>query len=219
MDPIKIMIFLWQLGIVDSLTMLQFCINCGAQYTGLTLGQAAGCMNDIGPSVLLAPVEGIGTSYKYVRAAPGAIERRARIATVASFITMSGRSTLTDPATNAAAGGTIASFIGHMKSVIEKSNNITGNLVFVNPAMFSKLTKDEFMVLYVVIVGGVLLIIISSYVLPRIAKVYWNYSKKFSQYIITSGEKKIWKTKKSKKIRGLGSKIFQIHRIYRKSNN
>jgi hypothetical protein len=173
---------------------------------------------DIGPSVLLAPVQGIGTSYKYVRAAQGAMERRARIATVAYFIAMSARSTLTDPATNAAAGGTIASFMGHMKSVIEKSNNITGNLVFVNLAVLSKLTKDEFIVLNVVIVGGVLLIIISSYVLPRIAKVIM-YSKKFSQYIITSGEKRIWKRKKSIKIRELGSKIFVLFKYIGKVNS
>jgi len=79
------MILLWQLGIVDSLTFLQFCINCGAQYPGLTLGEAAGYMGDIGPSVLLAPVKGLGTSYQYVRAAQGAMDRRTRIATVASF--------------------------------------------------------------------------------------------------------------------------------------
>lgn len=118
MNSIKIMIFLWQLGIVDSLTFLQFCRNCGAQYTGLTLAEAVGYMNDIGPSVLLAPVQGLGTSYQYVRVVQGA-ERRARIATLASFMAMSGRATLTDPATNVAAGGTIASFLGHMKSGIE----------------------------------------------------------------------------------------------------
>lgn len=64
MNSIKIIIFLWQLGLVDTLTLLQFCINCGAQYTGLTLGEAAGYMGDIGPSVLLAPVQGLGTSYQ-----------------------------------------------------------------------------------------------------------------------------------------------------------
>lgn len=114
---------------------------------------------------------------------------------------MSGRSTLTDPA----AGGTIASFIGHMKSVIEKSHNSTEGLVFVNLEMLSKLTNDKFIVLNGIIVGGVLLIIRSSYVLPRIAKVYLNYSKKLSQYIITFGEKRI---RKIKKIRKLGSKII-----------
>jgi hypothetical protein len=65
------MIFLWQFGIVDSLTLLQFCINCGAQYRGLTLAEAAGYMGDIGPSVLLAPIQGIGTSFQYVRTAQG----------------------------------------------------------------------------------------------------------------------------------------------------
>ena len=179
MNSLKIMILLWQVGIIDSLTLLQFCINCGAQYTGLTLGEAAGYMGDIGPGVLLAPVKGLGTGYQYVQAAQGAMEKRARIATLASFMAMSGRATLTDPATNAAAGGTIASFIGHMKSVIEKSkNNGTGGLVFANPAILSKYTNDELIALNVVILGGVLIIIISYYVLPRIAKAYWNYSKK-----------------------------------------
>jgi hypothetical protein len=193
MNEIKIMIFLWQIGVVDSLTFFQFCMNCGAQYTGLTLGQAAG---DIGPSVLLAPVQGLGTSYQYVRAAQGLMERRARIATIAAFMAMSGRATLTDPAT-------------HMKSVIEKSkNNSTGGLVFANPAILSKFTNDELIALNVVIVGGVLLIIISYYLLPRIAKDYWNYSKKSAQYTLTSGEKIIRKIKKSRKIRKLGSKIF-----------
>jgi len=56
---------------------------------------------------------------------------------------MSGRATLTDPATNASTGCTIASFIEHMKSVIEKSkNNGTGGLVFANPAILSKYTND-----------------------------------------------------------------------------
>ena len=175
------MIFLWQIGVVDSLTLMQFFINCAAQYTGLTLAEVANYMSDIRPNVLLAPVHGLGTSYKYVRAAQGAMERRARVATLASFMVMSGRATLTDPATNAAAGGTIASFIGHMKNVIATANNnSTGGLVFANSAILSKLTKDDFIVLNGVIISGVLLIVISSYVLPRIAKAYWNYSKKLA---------------------------------------
>jgi hypothetical protein len=66
MSSIKIMIFLWQLGIVDSLTLFQFCINCGGQYGGLVVAEAAGSINDIGPSVLLASLAGLGTSYKDV---------------------------------------------------------------------------------------------------------------------------------------------------------
>ena len=88
-----------------------------------------------------------------------------------------------------------------MKSIIAKSNNSNGGLVFVNPAMLSKLTKDEFIVFNVVIVGAVLLIILSSYVLPRIAKVYWNSSKKLSL-------QNFRQIKQNRKIRYIFSKIF-----------
>ena len=64
MNSLKIMILLWQVGIIDSLTLLQFCINCGAQYIGLTIGEAASYIADIGPGVLLAPVKGLGTGYQ-----------------------------------------------------------------------------------------------------------------------------------------------------------
>lgn len=43
------------------------------------------------------------------------MEKRARIATVASFMAMSGRATLTDPATNGAADGTDGEFTGQIK--------------------------------------------------------------------------------------------------------
>ena len=81
-------------------------------------------------------------------------------------MTMSSRATLIDPITDTADDVTAASFIGHMKSVIEKSkNNGTGGLVFANPAILSKYTNDELIALNVVILGGVLIIIISYYVL------------------------------------------------------
>jgi hypothetical protein len=31
MSTIQGMVFLWQLGVVDILTLFQFCMNCGAQ--------------------------------------------------------------------------------------------------------------------------------------------------------------------------------------------
>lgn len=108
------MIFFWQIGVIDSLTFMKFCANCAAQYTGITLAELP---NYTGPSVLLAPVQGLGTSYKYIRAAQGAMEIRERVATVASFMMMSGA------ATNAAAGGAIGTFIGHMKNIIAKANS------------------------------------------------------------------------------------------------
>ena len=59
----QLLMIFWKLGLVDTFSVLKLCVNCGAQYTGLTLGEAAGYMGDIGPSVLLAPVQGLGTSY------------------------------------------------------------------------------------------------------------------------------------------------------------
>ena len=192
---------------VDNLTLFQFCLNCGVQYTSLTFCEATGCIEEIGPGVLLAPLAGLGTSYKYVRAAQGAMERQSRIATLAAFMAMSGRATLTNPATNAAAGGTIASFIEHMKSVIEKSNSTKGGLVFVH---LSKLTIDECIVFNLVIVGGILSIIVSSYILPRVGKAYWHYSQKAAEYTISSIENSIDHLKNSRKIKKLRYSISQL---------
>ena len=161
--------------------------------------EAAGYIDDIGSGVLLAPVKGLGIGYQYVRAAQGAMEKRARIAILASFMAMSDRATLTDSATNAVVGRTILSFIGHMKSVIEKSkNNGTGGLVFANPVILSKYTNDELIALNVVMLGGVLIIIISYYVLP-IAKAYWNYSNKLMDKLISKRKKHLFKLKEQRR--------------------
>ena len=103
MTALKIMIFLWQCGVVDSLTLLQFFINCGSQYSRITLAQAAGDIADIGPGALLAPFQGLGVSYQYIRLAEG-MEKRRRVATLASFMAMSSQAMLPDPPTNVAAG-------------------------------------------------------------------------------------------------------------------
>jgi hypothetical protein len=105
------MIFLLQIAVVDSLTLMQFCIKYASQSTGLRLAEVINYMGDLRPNVLLVSVHGLDTSYQYVQAAQGAIERKARVTILASFLMILGRATLTDPATNAAAGGTIASFI------------------------------------------------------------------------------------------------------------
>ena len=54
---------------IFKMTEEQFCINCAAQYSGLTLTEVGTHVGNIGPSILLAPVQGLGTSYQYVRAA------------------------------------------------------------------------------------------------------------------------------------------------------
>lgn len=53
MNSVKIVLFLWQMGVVDSLTLMQFFINCGAQYTGVAFGEVASCISDVHPRALL----------------------------------------------------------------------------------------------------------------------------------------------------------------------
>ena len=57
------MIF-WSLGFV-----LKLCLNCGSQYIGIVLPLTAGNLSDIDPKVLLEPILGLGTSYRFVQAA------------------------------------------------------------------------------------------------------------------------------------------------------
>jgi hypothetical protein len=52
------MVLLYQLELVDGLTLVQFSINVAAQWAGIAVGEATGDMSDLGSSVLLAPVLG-----------------------------------------------------------------------------------------------------------------------------------------------------------------
>jgi hypothetical protein len=115
----KLMLFFWQVGLVDTFSLIQFCVNSGSQYGAIVVASAAGNFSDIGPKVLREPIIGLGTSFKFIRAAQTVAERRARIATLAAFLSTSGTSAVTtDPATNAAVGGAIASKIAYMRSIL-----------------------------------------------------------------------------------------------------
>ncbi len=115
------MLFFWQVGLVDTFSLIQFCINTGSQYGAIVAASAAGNFSDIGPKVLFEPIIGLGTSYQFIRAAKTAAERRARIATLAAFLSTSGASAVTtDPATNAAVGGAVASKIAYMRAMLTR---------------------------------------------------------------------------------------------------
>ena len=157
------MILLWQLGVVDTLTMLQFFINCGSQYASIVAVESTGNFSKIGLSVLLSPITGLGTSYKFIRAAQGAAERRARIATLAAFMSTSGRAVTTDPATNAATGATIASLISYMREV-----NAAGNGDNI-PFILSYRTGQLQCMILILVVGAISCIIVYYYVKLLIA--------------------------------------------------
>ncbi len=80
----------------------------------------------------MEPIIGLGTSYQFIKAAQTAAERKARIATIAAFLSTSGASAVTaDPATNAALGGAIASKIAYMRAILTRggaSSSITKSI-------------------------------------------------------------------------------------------
>ena len=89
------------MGLVDTFSLVKLCINAGSQYGAIVVAAAAGNASDFNPKVVLAPLFGLGTSYKYIRAAQTSVELRARIATLAAFLYASAAAALTlDPATN-----------------------------------------------------------------------------------------------------------------------
>ena len=118
---LKLMLFFWQVGLVDTFSLIQFCVNTGSQYAAIVVASAAGNFSDISPKVLFEPILGLGTSYQFIRSAQTAAERQARIATLAAFLSTSAASAFTtDPATNAAVGGAVASKIAYMRAILTR---------------------------------------------------------------------------------------------------
>jgi len=123
------MIIFWQAGLVDTFSLIQFCINSGSQYGAIVVASAAGNFSEISPKVLFEPIFGLGISYKFVLAAKTAAERRARIATLAAFLSTSVTSAATlDPATNAGLGGAVASKISHMREILIRGGSLTKSI-------------------------------------------------------------------------------------------
>lgn len=179
MNQFKIIVFLWQSGVIDSLTFYQYILNLGSQYSGMVLAQVAA---DSGPGVLLTPFKGLGTGVEYIATAPGRAERARRVATLASALSMSGsQAAMSDPATNAGLGAVLCSFIENMKSVIEKSkSNGTGGLVFTHPQVLSKFTPHELRAINLCVTSTCLLIIILFQIpkIPTLTKKFCSSVKK-----------------------------------------
>jgi hypothetical protein len=85
-NEFQVLMIFWNMGLVDTFSVLKLCVNCDLQYMGVVLSSAAGNFSDIRPKVLFEQVLGLGTSYQFVKAAATVAERRQRIATLASFL-------------------------------------------------------------------------------------------------------------------------------------
>lgn len=72
----QILLLLWKSGLVDRFSVFKVCVNCGSQYLGVVVAFAAGNFSEIEPKILLEPVLGFGTSYKFVQAAATVAEKK-----------------------------------------------------------------------------------------------------------------------------------------------
>ena len=116
------------MGVVNTFNVLKICANCGSQYMSIVLSSAARNFSDIGPKVLLEPVSGLGTGIQFVSAAATIAEKRQRIATLAAFLATSAAALTTDPTTNAAVGGAVASKIAYMRAILMNTYERRRNL-------------------------------------------------------------------------------------------
>jgi hypothetical protein len=46
------MLFFWQIGLVDTFSLIQFCVNTSSQYVAIVVGSAGGSFSDIGLKAL-----------------------------------------------------------------------------------------------------------------------------------------------------------------------
>lgn len=152
---LKMMMFLWKIGVVDGFTVIQFILNGATQYGVFVVGSVVGQTLD--PSVLVAPIAQLGTAYQYVRAAQGAAEAQKRAATIAVLLSSSTAVLETDLATNGAMSALNLAFNAYMNSVLEASNG--GNVPFI---LISKSGQHKIIILY--IVGGVVLMLVYYYI-------------------------------------------------------
>lgn len=84
-----ILMLFWNIGLVDTFSVLKLSVNCGSQYMGVVLPSTAGNFSDIWPKVLFEPLLGLGTSYQFVKVAATVVERRQKIITLACFLVAS----------------------------------------------------------------------------------------------------------------------------------
>ena len=103
------------------------------------------------PKVLFEPILGIGTSFQFIRAAKTLADRRARIATLAAFLSTSASAAITtDPSTNFGVGSAVASKISYMRVILARGGSqpvveyilVPGVKYFVTPESLAGPTVD-----------------------------------------------------------------------------
>lgn len=143
----QMLVFLWQAGLVDTLTVVQLFVNSGCQYLTIVGGSAVGSKPSL--KVFLEPILGLGTGCQYVLAAATDAEKRRRAAILASFLASSASALTTDPNTNMAMGTAVAGKINYMRAELARGGSFQMIQQYaVNPSprhvtMIAKAIKNE----------------------------------------------------------------------------
>jgi hypothetical protein len=85
---LQLVLFFYQMGLINTFTLIQFYINSVTQYAAIVVASASGNSSSIGLKVLFEPITGFTTSYQFIKAAETLAERKIRIATVAALISL-----------------------------------------------------------------------------------------------------------------------------------
>lgn len=128
---LKFLILMWQLGLVDTFTVVDFLYNSVAQYSAIAGAAIADGNRTNFPGVLFEPIAGFKVSYQFVKAAQTAAERRGRVATLAALLSASTATAVgSTPAANVGLGAAIAAQIAHMRDVLKiRGGSILGSEV------------------------------------------------------------------------------------------
>ena len=122
---------MWQCGLVDTFTAVNFIYNAGAQYSAVVIAAIADGNLTKFPGLLFEPIAGFRVSYQFVKAAQTTAERQARVATLAALLSASTATAVgSTPAAKAGLGGAVAAHIAHMREVLQiRGGSILGSKV------------------------------------------------------------------------------------------
>ena len=192
MNEFHILLFMFQMGLIDSYTFSNCARNLAVQYGAVVLGSVG---SNVTSNCFLTPVFGLGLAAEYIKVGGTLVEKRARFLTVSSLMSASLTSSVcADTATNGAIGASVMAFIGHMKSVVEKAN---GSCVpFLENRFLSKLTVSELQAFNITVISfaGLVIFVI---LMPKICKKSYRLGKSISKKIPNLKIRKIYKQKKS----------------------
>ena len=127
----KVILFMWQFGLIDTFSAVSFIYNAGAQYSSIVVAALVDGNVTKLPTRIFEPIAGLGMSYQFVKAAQTVAERRARVATLAALLSASATTAATsDPTANAGIGGAIAGHIDHIREVLGvRGGSLIGSVV------------------------------------------------------------------------------------------